>query len=77
MATQALKNEAMQAVCACYYYELVNEIDNMTSEDLHMIINKPFYCHYINGEDIPDCPEYKQEQAENTRDSLREDGIAV
>lgn len=75
MATKALQAQALKAVCACYFWDLSNEVEYMTSEDLNMIINKPYYCHYINGEDTPDCPEYQAEQAETIKDALREDGI--
>ena len=77
MATEALQKKALMAVCACYYYDLANEAYAMTSEDLNMIIEKPYYCHLINDDDLHDCPEYQAEQAEILRDSLREEGINV
>lgn len=77
MATEALKEEAKKAVCSCYFWDLCNAMDDMTSEYLNMIINKPYYCHYINGEDTPDCPEYQTERAEAIRDGMKEDGINV
>lgn len=78
MNKQELKAQALQTVCACYYYDLANCIDEMTATDLKTIINTPFYSHVLNNdtlEDLQDCPEYVTEQAEAIRDCLREDGI--
>jgi hypothetical protein len=77
MASEQLKRKAEQAVCACYYYELVNAVDDMTSEDLQMIVNDPFYCHKINDDEMDDCPQWQHEHAETIKDGMREDGIHV
>lgn len=77
MATKALQKQALLAVCSCYYYDLANEAEYMTSEDLQMIVNDPFYCHKINDDELSDCPQWQYEHAEQKRDELREDGINV
>lgn len=78
MASDKLKAQALAAVCSCYYYDLQNNINEMTSEDLGMIVRQPYICHYLNNEDedeINDCPLIRHERAEEIRDSRREDGI--
>ena len=75
MSITKLKQQAQLKVCACYYYDLANEIDNMTAEDLQLIIDNPYYCHTLNDDEVAECPEYQTEQAEVIRDGLREDGI--
>lgn len=78
MISETLKAQALKNVCACYYYDLANSIDEASEQDLKDMIADPFYCHVINEdtpEDMEDCPEYRTTQAETIRDSLREDGI--
>ena len=77
MASVQLQKKALLAVCSCYYYDLVNEVENMTSEDLNMIVNDQYYCHKINDDDYTDCPQWQHEHAETIKDGLREDGINV
>lgn len=71
MASEKLKRQAQLKVCACYYYELQTAIDDMTSEDLRIIINKPYYCHLLNDDDLNDCPEYSQTETKTFNQWLK------
>lgn len=74
-----LEAKAKQSVCACWYYELANSLDDHTEADLKAIINNPYYIHEQQDEDDwqDDCPQYKADQAEAIRDARREDGITI
>ena len=74
---EQLEAKAKHIACACYYYDIANEAENMTDEDLMAIVADPYYAHKVNMDDMSECPEYQAEQAETIRDSLREDGENV
>lgn len=74
---EQLKEQAKKAICACYFWDLCNSLDDMTAEDLLKIINTPYSAHIENDHDITECPEYQAEQCEILRDQHREDGINV
>lgn len=62
MASEALKKKAQQAICTCYFYDLANELDYLTSEELEHIIKYPQAGHLANDEPLTECPDYVAEQ---------------
>jgi hypothetical protein len=36
---------AKESVCSCWYYDLCNDIDSLSDDELKKIIITPFYCH--------------------------------
>jgi hypothetical protein len=74
-----LEAEALQICCSCYYYDISDNIDTASDQDLHDLIADPYLPHRQEEEDmdLSECPQYMQEQAETIRDGLREDGINV
>lgn len=74
---EELEQQAKQAVCACWYYDLANEAEYMTADDLKAIIADPYHVHKVNMDDLNECPMYQAEQAETIRDARREDGENV
>ena len=48
MTREELETEAKRAVCSCWYYDLCNDIDTLTDEQLQKIINYPAWPHLEN-----------------------------
>lgn len=75
MERDTLEAEAKQAICACYYYDLCDNIEQASDEELRAIIADSYHAHEVM-DDRDECPEYQTEQAEKILDANREDGIA-
>lgn len=70
MKREELETQAKKAVCSCWYYDLCNDIDATSDEDLAAIIANPAWCHIQNQsynpqpwpdylEELEDCPEWR------------------
>lgn len=48
MSRETLEQEALQAVCSCWYYDLADQLDSTPDETLQAIINNSMYLHFGN-----------------------------
>lgn len=48
MSREDLEKQALTSVCSCWYYELSNDIETLSDDELNKIINNGMYLHLQN-----------------------------
>lgn len=50
---ESLEEMAKLNVCACWHYDLANDIDTVDDDTLRAIIAEPYILHYLNQTESP------------------------
>lgn len=69
MSREELEQQALENVCACWFYEFRNDIGLATEDDLKAVIKDGMTCHYEAQkhdpvpedeyqEELRECPSY-------------------
>lgn len=56
-----LKKQALKNICSCYYYELNNNLDEATRDDLEAMAEDAQYGHIMEGQPRSSCLELQHE----------------
>lgn len=57
-----LREQARMAICSCYYYELVDDLNEADKSELQQIIDNPYIGHFAYGDGLEDCPDWQASQ---------------
>lgn len=70
MNREEREEKARINICACYYYDLVDNMDEATDEELDEIIADGRHVHTVMGEKRSDCVEEIEQRILDARKEL-------